>query len=56
VWFFVLDTIQGRPFYTRTVLGTALFRRGAGLASLEKRIANISTFRRRSPPSWPPSL
>ncbi|HET9488958.1 MAG TPA: hypothetical protein VFR64_04275 [Methylomirabilota bacterium] len=35
VWFFVLDLIQGRPFYTPTVLGTALFGRGAGLAALE---------------------
>jgi hypothetical protein len=35
VWFFILDTLQGRPFYTPTVLGTALFGRGTGLASLE---------------------
>jgi hypothetical protein len=35
VWFFLLDTIQGRPFYTPTVLGTALFGRGAGLVPLE---------------------
>lgn len=35
VWFLLLDTIAGRPFYTPTVLGTALFRRGAGLASPE---------------------
>jgi hypothetical protein len=35
VWFFILDMIQGRPFYTPTVLGTALFSRGAGLAALE---------------------
>ena len=35
VWFFILDTIQGRPFYTPTVLGTALFSRGAGLTPLE---------------------
>ena len=25
LWFFVLDIIQGRPFHTPTVLGTALF-------------------------------
>ena len=31
VWFLALDTIKGRPFYTPTVLGTALFRGGAGL-------------------------
>jgi hypothetical protein len=35
VWFLILDTINGRPLYTPTVLGTALFRRGAGLESLE---------------------
>jgi hypothetical protein len=31
VWFFVLDIFSGRPFYTPTVLGTALFRHGIGL-------------------------
>jgi hypothetical protein len=31
VWFFVLDAIRGRPLYTPTVLGLALFRHGAGL-------------------------
>lgn len=35
VWFLILDTINGRPLYTPTVLGTALFRRGAGLESPE---------------------
>src|ERR671931_209519 len=33
VWFLILDAIQGRPLYTPTVLGTALFRSGEGLAS-----------------------
>jgi len=31
VWFLALDSIKGRPFYTPSVLGTALFRGGAGL-------------------------
>src|SRR5215475_3410193 len=31
VWFLIVDTISGRPLYTPTVLGTALFRGGAGL-------------------------
>ena len=31
VWFLILDMIQGRPLYTPTVLGTALFRGSAGL-------------------------
>lgn len=34
-WFLILDAIKGRPFYTPTVLGTALFRGGAGLATPE---------------------
>src|SRR6266850_6303546 len=34
VWFLLLDAAAGRPFYTPTVLGSALFRRGA-LASPE---------------------
>ena len=29
VWFLILDSLSGRPLYTPTVLGTALFRRGA---------------------------
>jgi hypothetical protein len=33
-WFLLLDTASGRPLYTPTVLGTAIFRRGA-LASPE---------------------
>jgi hypothetical protein len=35
VWFLILDTINGRPLSTPTLLGTALFRPGAGLASPE---------------------
>lgn len=35
LWFLILDTIQGRPLLTPTVLGTALFRKGEGLASPE---------------------
>lgn len=35
LWFLILDTINGRPLYTPTVLGTALFRGGAGLDSPE---------------------
>jgi len=31
VWFLVVDAFNGRPLYTPTVLGTALFKRGAGL-------------------------
>ena len=35
VWFLVFDTVRGRPLYTPSVLGTALFGRGASLAPLE---------------------
>jgi hypothetical protein len=35
IWFLILDIIQGRPFFTPTVLGTALFRGGEGLAAPE---------------------
>ena len=31
IWFLVLDSLAGRPFWTPTVLGTALFRHGSGL-------------------------
>jgi hypothetical protein len=34
-WFLLVDLIYGRPFFTPTVLGTALFRGGAGLESPE---------------------
>ena len=33
LWFLVLDTLSGRPLWTPTVLGTVLFRGGAGLAT-----------------------
>ena len=35
LWFLLLDAISGRPLFTPTVLGTALFRGGAGLGSPE---------------------
>ncbi|MCE2484996.1 MAG: hypothetical protein J4F42_05750 [Desulfurellaceae bacterium] len=33
VWFLVVDSLSGRPLYTPTVLGLALFQGTAGLAS-----------------------
>jgi len=33
LWFLLLDAINGHPFYTPTVLGTAVFRGGAQLSS-----------------------
>ena len=35
IWFFILDILDNRPFYTPTVLGTALFHRGARLETFE---------------------
>lgn len=35
MWFLILDTMKGRPLYTPTVLGTALFRGRESLASPE---------------------
>jgi hypothetical protein len=32
-WFFLLDTINGRPFHTPAVLGSAIFGRAAGLST-----------------------
>ena len=32
LWFLVLDTLNGRAFYTPTVLGHVVFKGGAGLA------------------------
>ena len=33
IWYLILDTIEGRPFYTPTLLGTAFFKPGAGLTA-----------------------
>lgn len=41
LWFFVIDAINGRPLYTPTVLGTALFRRGAALPPLQSLPASL---------------
>ncbi|HXG50970.1 MAG TPA: hypothetical protein VNN77_06120 [candidate division Zixibacteria bacterium] len=34
IWFFVLDAIAGRPFFTPSILGSALFRRGVPMEQL----------------------
>ena len=41
VWFLLLDTLSGRPFWTPTVLGTALFRGGAGLDAADTLPASL---------------
>jgi len=35
IWVFILDTISGRPLYTPTLLGAALFGRGEPFSSTE---------------------
>ena len=35
LWFLAVDVVHGRPFYTPTVLGTALFGRGVWPSTLE---------------------
>lgn len=35
IWFFVLDVINGRPFNTASMLGSALFRHGVGIDQLQ---------------------
>lgn len=39
IWFLIVDTINGRPLYTPTVLATALFKSGEGPASAETKTA-----------------
>src|SRR5256886_6067161 len=40
IWFLILDSLSGRPLYTPTVLGTALFRRG-GTTPLSEVLPNL---------------
>ena len=35
VWFLILDSLTGHPFRTPTILGTAIFRGGQGLTTVE---------------------
>jgi hypothetical protein len=41
VWFLAVDLVHGRPFYTPTVLGTALFGRGVWPPTLESVPASL---------------
>ncbi len=41
LWFLLVDAVNGRPLYTPTVLGTALFRHGNGLAALDTLPASL---------------
>jgi hypothetical protein len=41
IWFLIVDAFNGRPLYTPTVLGTALFKGGQGLTSPESLSVNL---------------
>ncbi len=41
LWFLIVDTFNGRPLYTPTVLGTALFKGGVGLDAPESLAVNL---------------
>jgi hypothetical protein len=41
IWFLIVDAFNGRPLYTPTVLGTALFKGGAGLEAPESLAVNL---------------
>ena len=43
VWFFLLDALAGRPFYTPTVLGTALLQGTDALVTPEKIPVSLET-------------
>ena len=44
IWFLVVDSLAGRPFYTPAVLGTALFGRGAGLDHVTISLGTVAMF------------
>jgi hypothetical protein len=44
IWFLIVDSLAGRPFYTPAVLGTALFGRGAGLEQVTVTAGIVAMF------------
>ncbi len=44
IWFLIVDTVAGRPFYTPSVLGTALFGRGIGLETAPVSFSMVAMF------------
>ncbi len=44
IWFLIVDTVAGRPFYTPSVLGTALFGRGIGLDAVPVSFSMVAMF------------
>jgi hypothetical protein len=43
IWFFILDLVNGRPFYTPNILGNALFRQGVEVDQLHSLPISIET-------------
>ena len=43
VWFLILDVLKGRPLFTPTVLGTALFKGMGELAAPESLVVSVDT-------------
>src|SRR5262245_18535361 len=44
IWFLIVDTIAGRPFYTPSLLGTALFGRGIGSDTVSVSFSMVAMF------------
>jgi hypothetical protein len=44
IWFLIIDSLAGRPFYTPAVLGTALFGRGAALDKVTPSFETVAMF------------
>jgi hypothetical protein len=44
VWFLIVDSLAGRPFYTPSVLGAALFGRGADLEKVTVSLQTVAMF------------
>jgi hypothetical protein len=44
IWFLIVDTVAGRPFYTPSLLGTALFGRGIGPDAVPVSFSMVAMF------------
>jgi hypothetical protein len=44
IWFLIVDTVAGRPFYTPSALGSALFGRGGGLDTVTVSFGMVAMF------------
>jgi hypothetical protein len=44
MWFLIVDTVAGRPFYTPSMLGTVLFGRGGGLDPVTVSFGMVAMF------------